>query len=63
MDQFRRDVKAEEVSERIKEDMTQAQKLGVTGTPAFFINGKFLSGAQPYANFKSSNTAACISWL
>ena len=52
MDQFRRDVKAEEVSERIKEDMMQAQKLGVTGTPAFFINGKFLSGAQPYANFK-----------
>jgi protein-disulfide isomerase len=52
MDQFRRDVEAEEVGKRIDEDMMQAQKLGVTGTPAFFINGRFLSGAQPFTNFK-----------
>ena len=25
------------------------QALGVTGTPSFFVNGRFLSGAQPYA--------------
>ena len=25
---------------------------GVTGTPAFFINGQFLSGAQPYEVFQ-----------
>jgi protein-disulfide isomerase len=24
----------------------------VTGTPAFFVNGRFLSGAQPYESFK-----------
>ncbi len=30
----------------------QASKLGVTGTPAFFINGRFLSGAQPFSSFK-----------
>jgi protein-disulfide isomerase len=52
MDQYRRDVTADEVAERINEDMKQAQKLGVTGTPSFFINGKYLSGAQPFANFK-----------
>jgi len=52
MAQFRRDVKAEDIEKRIREDMNQAQKLGVTGTPAFFINGKFLSGAQPFASFK-----------
>jgi predicted DsbA family dithiol-disulfide isomerase len=52
MDQYRRDVEAEEVAERINQDMMQAQKLGVTGTPSFFINGKYLSGAQPFANFK-----------
>jgi protein-disulfide isomerase len=23
----------------------------VSGTPSFFINGRFLSGAQPYAAF------------
>ncbi len=27
-------------------------KLGVTGTPAFFINGRRISGAQPYAAFE-----------
>jgi protein-disulfide isomerase len=52
MDQYRRDIEAKDVAKRISEDMAQAQKLGVTGTPSFFINGKYLSGAQPFANFK-----------
>jgi protein-disulfide isomerase len=30
----------------------------VTGTPAFFINGLTVIGAQPYANFKSVIDAA-----
>ena len=28
-------------------------EVGVTGTPAFFINGVMLSGAQPFSEFKS----------
>ena len=32
-------------------DAAEAGSLGVTGTPAFFINGKFLSGAQPFDAF------------
>jgi protein-disulfide isomerase len=28
-------------------------KIGARGTPAFFINGRFLSGAQPLDRFKS----------
>ena len=28
-------------------------KLGVGATPAFFINGRFLSGAQPAAAFSA----------
>jgi protein-disulfide isomerase len=52
VDQFKKDVKSAEVKKRIDEDMSEAQKLGVTGTPAFFINGRFLSGAQPFENFK-----------
>jgi protein-disulfide isomerase len=35
----------------VKTDMAQGQALGVTGTPAFFINGRFLNGAQPYEKF------------
>jgi protein-disulfide isomerase len=31
--------------------MSEAHRLGVTGTPAFFVNGRFLSGAQPLAGF------------
>jgi protein-disulfide isomerase len=27
--------------------------VGVTGTPAFFINGRPLSGAQPFEAFKA----------
>ncbi len=29
------------------------EKLGVTGTPAFFVNGYQLTGAQPFEEFKS----------
>ena len=32
----------------VRADLAQAQRLGLTGTPAFFINGHFLSGAVKY---------------
>jgi protein-disulfide isomerase len=38
---------------QIQAHVDQAQRLGVTGTPAFFVNGRFLSGAQPFDRFKS----------
>lgn len=37
----------------IQTDMRQGQSIGVTGTPAFFINGRFLNGAQPVEAFKA----------
>jgi protein-disulfide isomerase len=36
----------------IDENFNTGQKYGVTGTPAFFINGRRLSGALPYEKFK-----------
>ncbi len=33
-------------------DMALGTKLGVTGTPAFFVNGQFLNGAQPLTSFE-----------
>ncbi len=36
----------------IKKQMSEASRVGTRGTPAFYINGKFLSGAQPLANFE-----------
>ncbi len=35
----------------IAADMKAGQAVGVSGTPAAFINGRFVSGAQPYENF------------
>ena len=39
--------------ERIKADMAEGQTVGVSGTPAFIINGRKISGAQPFQNFKA----------
>jgi len=33
----------------VKKDQEQGQKLGLTGTPSFFVNGHFFSGATTYA--------------
>ena len=39
-------------SAAIDKDLSEAAKLGINGTPAFFINGRLLSGAQPFEKFK-----------
>lgn len=37
----------------VQKDMADGSKYGVTGTPAFFVNGRFVSGAQPFESFKA----------
>ena len=32
-------------------DIAEAKALAVTGTPAFFVNGRYLSGAKPFEEF------------
>lgn len=39
---------------RIAKDIADGQRFGVSGTPAFFVNGQPIVGAQPYDNFKSA---------
>ncbi len=39
---------------KISKDMAEGAQAGVTGTPAFFVNGRFLSGAQPFASFQDA---------
>lgn len=52
MDRFRADVSGVCVT-KIQQDMAQLTTVGVGATPAFFINGRFLSGAQPVHAFQT----------
>jgi protein-disulfide isomerase len=49
---FQAELKGERCQNLLKTDMAQLGKLGVSGTPAFYINGRFLGGAQPIEAFK-----------
>ncbi len=49
---FEKDVASDEVKARIEADKREAARLGATGTPSFFINGRFLSGARPFEAFQ-----------
>jgi protein-disulfide isomerase len=48
-DKFRQDPA---VAKKVDADHALAARLGVSGTPHFFLNGVGLSGAQPYDKFK-----------
>lgn len=37
---------------QVEDDMEAGEAVGVSGTPAFFINGRVVSGAQPFEVFK-----------
>jgi len=37
--------------EPVQKDIDEATRLGINGTPAFFINGRLLTGAQPVEAF------------
>lgn len=39
-------------NEMVRENIDSGMKYGVNGTPAFFINGRKLSGALPFSEFK-----------
>jgi protein-disulfide isomerase len=51
IDQFTTCLDTSKYRDEIVNDAMTAQQLGVRGTPAFFINGRFVSGAQPYTVF------------
>ncbi len=53
MGKFKAALDANKGKEAIEADAAAGNKIGARGTPAFFINGKFLSGAQPFEAFKA----------
>ncbi|MFI5265423.1 MAG: DsbA family protein [Candidatus Levyibacteriota bacterium] len=59
--QFKSCMDTSKYQKNIDADMADGQKASVTATPTFFINGKQLLGAQPYASFKTAIDAALAS--
>ena len=57
MKRFEEDLYSPRSKAPVDADMAEAKALGVTGTPAFFINGRFLSGAKPFDEFAQTINA------
>lgn len=49
---FKRDLKSKAIAAKVDAHQASASAVGVRGTPAFFVNGRPLSGAQPLDSFK-----------
>jgi len=50
--QFNACVDTHKLKAQIDADIKDGEEAGVNGTPAFFVNGRMISGAQPYDVFK-----------
>jgi protein-disulfide isomerase len=40
-------------AERVRNGVAEGSRLGVNSTPTIYVNGRLLSGAQPFEVFKS----------
>ncbi|MCA9688085.1 MAG: thioredoxin domain-containing protein, partial [Myxococcales bacterium] len=48
---FEKDYNDPVIAKMIADDMTVSSKFGARGTPAFFVNGRFINGARPFEQF------------
>ena len=53
IDKFKSDFDSSEVKESVEKDLFDGQRLGVSGTPTFYMNGKKLSGVGGFDDFAS----------
>jgi protein-disulfide isomerase len=51
VERWKKDMADSRLAERIRKDESLAMQVGATGTPGFFVNGRFISGAQPLEVF------------
>jgi len=49
---FKADMNSDACKKQVADHQQKLAAVGVSGTPAFYINGRFLSGARPYDQFK-----------
>ena len=52
---FKSDMNGAECKGKVRSDMRQLAAVGTRGTPAFYINGRFLSGARKIEMFKNTD--------
>jgi protein-disulfide isomerase len=52
VEKFTKDLDAHTYAAQIQKEAKEVEDLGASGTPASFVNGRYLSGAKPYASFK-----------
>jgi protein-disulfide isomerase len=50
VEKFKADMKGQ-CQQLVQKDMRELQQVGVGGTPAFFVNGRYLSGMMPVERF------------
>ena len=50
--QYKADMASRKFEAIVKKHDEQSVAIGATGTPAFFVNGRKLSGAKPFPDFK-----------
>ena len=51
-EQFQRAMASPQTATQLQQDREEASRLGVRGVPAFFVNGRFVAGAQPFETFE-----------
>jgi protein-disulfide isomerase len=50
---FRQDLESRAYLPRVQADTKEAMRVGASGTPASFVNGRFVSGARPFEAFQA----------
>jgi len=53
VDQFKADLNSDKCAKDLQNDQQTMSRVGVSGTPAFYVNGRPLGGAQPIDAFKA----------
>jgi protein-disulfide isomerase len=52
VEQFTKDLDSDAIKARIQKEGAEAVNIGASGTPASFVNGRYVSGAKPYQSWK-----------
>jgi predicted DsbA family dithiol-disulfide isomerase len=60
-ERFERDLDDPALREAVEQDLRIGQQLGITGTPAFLINGQVIIGGQPTEVFVEAVEQAAAS--